>query len=156
MPGKRPRTTLRSPRERAAELRKQGWGPTAIAAELGVSKMTIVRWNNPAYEERTRQLTLASKRRRSGTCVDCGAATRYGGKTPSGVSKRCPDCAHRAARTVDRDEIVSLRLEGLTQQAIADRLGCTQSHVSFVLVSAGLGVGKGRGPGRGPKLEVAA
>jgi hypothetical protein len=45
--------------------------------------------------EKSRRLSREAKRRRTGTCIDCGAVTRYAGKS-SAVSTRCPACGNRA------------------------------------------------------------
>lgn len=138
-------------REEAAALRNSGLLAPAIAQRLGVTKNTVYRWLNPVFAEKSRRSSLEAKRKRTGACVDCGSVTRlakYGG-----VSSRCPSCASIAARTINHDKVVALRREGLTQQEIADRVGCAQGHVSYVLRNAGLGVGKGCGPGRGARIK---
>lgn len=80
-------------RERARELYVHGeFGYRRVAKDLGVSETTVKRWVNPGYYERHLHAAREAKRRRTGVCVDCGAPTRYGGKTPGGVSYRCPPC----------------------------------------------------------------
>lgn len=50
--------------------------------------------SSPASIENNRRLSREAKRRRTGTCVDCGTTTRYNGHGHS-VSERCPRCANR-------------------------------------------------------------
>lgn len=51
-----------------------------------------LRANNPEYAERSRQQSLAAKRRRRGSCERCGAETKYNGHTVNGPSKVCAAC----------------------------------------------------------------
>ncbi len=78
-------------RDRVAELRDLGWGYKTIAREVGVSASTVRRWVDPDFRKRDLAVSLAAKKRRTGTCVDCGAVTRYGGHG-RGTSERCPPC----------------------------------------------------------------
>jgi predicted transcriptional regulator len=126
----------------ADDMRAGGMTYPEIAKTLGVSRQTVVRMFNPEYAERSRIKSRDLKRRRTGMCVNCGEPTKYNGHGRQ-VSERCTTCAPIAARTVDRDLIVGLRSQGLSQNEIAVRVGCTQAHVSGVLVAVGLGVGKG-------------
>lgn len=48
-----------------------------------------------ASKEVQRRLSREAKRRRVGTCEDCGAATRYNGRTINGASRLCCPCANR-------------------------------------------------------------
>src|ERR1051325_9741266 len=42
---------------------------------------------DPAYAQRSREQSLAAKRRRRGVCEVCGGATAYNGKTVRGASR---------------------------------------------------------------------
>ncbi len=79
--------------EQAVALRAEGLSYAAIAARLGVSGSTILRWLNPDIAEKTRVQSREAKRRRTGACVDCGTVTRYNGRPGTPVSERCPACA---------------------------------------------------------------
>lgn len=46
-----------------------------------------------AAHENARRLSREAKRRRTGTCADCGTVTRYGGRAGVAVSVRCPSCS---------------------------------------------------------------
>lgn len=50
---------------------------------------------NAAAAERSRAASRAAKQRRRGTCEDCGAVTRYNGRTVNGPSRWCPSCGSR-------------------------------------------------------------
>jgi DNA-binding transcriptional regulator YiaG len=139
-------------RRRAEMLRELGWPHKKIARYLRVSDTTIRRWLVPGYIERHRADCRNAKRRRTGTCIECGATTtlqRFGGKP----AERCFPCSTRAARRYDHDRIIELRQEGLSQPKIAELVGCTQSHVADILGRNGMHVGRGSGPGRGAKLS---
>ena len=83
-------------RGRASELRAQGLSYKAIARELGLPPTTVFSWLNPVYAERARMMSRAAKARRTGTCVDCGAPTRYAGHGGAvAVAARCPACSSR-------------------------------------------------------------
>jgi hypothetical protein len=77
---------------RARELRGV-MSLSEIAGHLGVSRSTICRWIYPGLTERSRALSNEAKKRRVGSCVDCGAQTRYHGRDGKGVSERCHACA---------------------------------------------------------------
>lgn len=48
--------------------------------------------------ENNRRLSREAKRRRRGTCVDCGSETKYSGAPNGGVSPRCKPCADESQR----------------------------------------------------------
>jgi hypothetical protein len=50
---------------------------------------------------------MLSKRRRTGTCVDCGGTTRYGGQPGKPVSERCVRCANERRRTWSEERILA-------------------------------------------------
>lgn len=50
------------------------------------------RYASESALENSRRTSREAKRRRTGTCVDCGAVTRYHGRG-RGVSERCLSCA---------------------------------------------------------------
>lgn len=55
------------------------------------------RWrraNDPEYAQRSREQSLAAKRRRRGVCERCGGETKYNGHG-IGVSKVCADCSRQ-------------------------------------------------------------
>lgn len=139
----------------AAELRRQGLTWREIGDRLGVSKTHARYLADPDYAEKAKERSRAAKRRRTGTCVDCGTTTRYNGRPGSPVvSSRCPACTAVASRKFDYDRIVDLRKRGFTQHEIARLVGCVQAHVSGVLIQAGMGVG--RGPHGHSSRKVAA
>jgi hypothetical protein len=49
---------------------------------------------SPEALERNRVLSREAKRRRCGTCEECGAETRYGGKPGMAVARLCLRCAN--------------------------------------------------------------
>jgi len=82
-------------RERAAHLESLGFPLPLIADRVGVSKSTIYRWLRPDYAAKSRRWSREAKQRRTGTCEDCGAETRYNGRTTHGASSLCLRCAQR-------------------------------------------------------------
>jgi hypothetical protein len=76
--------------EHVLELRATGLTNRQIAARLGLSKSYVARLGNPCYAAGL-VASREAKRRRTGTCVECGATTRYAGKG-SAVSERCGAC----------------------------------------------------------------
>jgi hypothetical protein len=81
--------------ERIRDLRAAGVPLRQIAEQERCSVSTVNRAVNPAYAEQNRQGSKAAKARRTGTCADCGAVTRYNGRTTRGASVRCLTCAAR-------------------------------------------------------------
>lgn len=122
--------------EAARALRAKGVGWRTTARRVGVP-MTSLRYAlDPAYAEQSRASSYAAKRRRKGSCLDCGAPTSL--SSASTPSDRCARCAPLHARVIDREEVLRLRLEEeLTQTAIAKRVGCAQNTVSLILIQAG-------------------
>lgn len=131
-------------RERATELRAQGLGPTAIGRELGVAKTTVVAWTHPSYAARQRRLSREAKRRRTGTCIECGATTRYGGhETPGGISRYCADCGPAVGGQLTRERrlgkgpmqarVLAFCMTPRRFSEIRDELGTTEGHVAQLL-----------------------
>lgn len=54
------------------------------------------RATDPEYAQRSRELSLAAKRRRRGVCEKCGGATKYNGHTVNGASRICAKCSAQA------------------------------------------------------------
>ena len=50
------------------------------------------RAEDPAYAQRSREQSLAAKRRRRGVCAICGGETKYNGKRTNGPSTICGTC----------------------------------------------------------------
>ncbi len=82
--------------------RDEGLGAKRVGDRLGVSKSTALRWIYPNHAEDSRRLTNEAKRRRVGTCEDCGGETRYNGHTDSGVSRFCVPCGQERAASAAR------------------------------------------------------
>ena len=80
------------PRAEQAKRLRGTMSLNEIARHFGVSKTTVCRWVYPGVAERSRVLAREAKRRRTGTCIDCGVATKYGGGEHA-ISPRCPTCA---------------------------------------------------------------
>lgn len=76
----------------ALELRAQGYGYKRIGRALGVSPSTVRRWVLPGAREANLLASREAKRRRTGTCVDCGGVTRYNGHGRES-SERCASCS---------------------------------------------------------------
>lgn len=51
---------------------------------------------------------------------------------------RCPHCGGELPTRLDRDEVIALRRDGLSQQAIADKLGVSSGTVCRALRGTGL------------------
>jgi hypothetical protein len=75
-----------------------------------------------------------AKRRRTGTCEDCGAVTRYGGQKGRPVSLLCVSCAQKRAQGPRRGT-------GTTQARILDFIGADEHR--FMEIVSGCGLGKG-------------
>lgn len=130
-------------RERAAELHAQGVGPTAIGRELGVAKSTVFAWANPSYAARQRRLSREAKRRRTGTCAECGQPTRYNGHTVDGASRYCADCGPAVGGQLTRERTlgkgpVQARVLAFCAtprrcSEIRAELGTTEGHVNQLL-----------------------
>jgi hypothetical protein len=99
-----------------------------------------------AATENNRRTSREAKRRRTGTCVDCGAGTSYSGHSewpmhPNGASLRCPACSkvstglkqrgsgHRQRQLVELLEVH----ERLTYMEIVGHLGTNKNHVGQLL-----------------------
>lgn len=96
---------------KARELRGHPFPPTIgmIAEQLGVSKTTIVRWTNPAYDKRSREMVRKRHRERTGVCVDCGGETKYGGQPGKPISDVCAECSRarqRASKKWTREAVI--------------------------------------------------
>jgi ribosomal protein S27AE len=81
----------------AAPLRAQGLTYAQIAERLGVSLQTVKRTFSDRTYETDRRLSREAKQRRTGTCIDCGDATRYAGHGHV-VSLRCGPCGAEQSR----------------------------------------------------------
>lgn len=126
----------------ARELHRQGLGYTLIARELGISRTTARRYVQPGTWERHREQSRRNKQKRRGACRNCGAETRYNGKTVNGPSELCLPCASRLTggrkrRTGERQ----LQLAGLLATrgpqrltGIASLLGITANHAMVLLI----------------------
>lgn len=101
---------------RAAEARKLRGSMTIseIARHFSVSRSTVNRWIYPGLAEKGRILSREAKRRRTGTCLDCGAVTKYNGHE-HGVSPRCPTCA-----AIERGKDITIWTEERVISAIQD------------------------------------
>jgi hypothetical protein len=96
----------------ATPLREQGLTYQEIAERLGVSRRTISRCFNERDYETTLRTSREAKRRRTGTCEDCGEPTRYNGHTVNGPSRYCEPCGHQR-------QGLSLRGRGFTGEVLA-------------------------------------
>lgn len=76
----------------AAEMRAQGMYLREIGEALGISDSSVARLLDPAKADQHRLTSLEAKRRRTGTCGDCGGTTRYNGHKNKGASERCKAC----------------------------------------------------------------
>jgi len=112
----------------ARRLYQDGLTRVEIASRLSVALTTVYRWVDPVYAERIRRQSREAKRRRTGTCEDCGAETRYNGHAENGASHLCLPCSNKrtaAARKIwTRDRIIEAIQwwadQYGTQPAIAD------------------------------------
>jgi hypothetical protein len=95
-----------------APLRAQGLTYAQIAERLGVSRGTVARCFSEASYESTLYTSREAKRRRTGTCEDCGNPTRYNGRTTNGASRYCEPCGHKR-------QGLMLRGIGLTGEVLA-------------------------------------
>ena len=121
---------------KAVEMRGQGVILDEIAAHLGVSRTTIVRWTNPAYAEHQRSLSLAWKdrNRERNRARDREYVERIKVPCPRCGEKHSPDhsvCqACRSAASAARRELAQrLWAEGNTLLEIAEALGSTRASI---------------------------
>ena len=101
-----------------------------IAAHLGLAMSTIT----DVYYDPSGDGARKRKRRRHGTCADCGADTFNGGSEPP---KRCQTCqlGPLTARIADEaraaaEAMLALRRQGLANIEIAAELGIHHKSVS--------------------------
>ena len=88
--------------EQARELYSQHLQIGQIADLLGPSKTTIRRWLFPEEAERQRRFSREHKRRRAGSCAQCGAKIWY-------TSTLCADCSiqqQRQARHWTQERVI--------------------------------------------------
>lgn len=83
------------------------FGFKAVAKRFGVSPSTVRRIINPERAERDRQLSRAAKRRRTGTCRECGGVTRYNGQHGKAVSDLCKNCNNALAVRCGRGHLLT-------------------------------------------------
>lgn len=110
---------------------------------------------NEASAQRSRESSLAAKRRRRGACEDCGAETRYAGHE-SDVSRWCRSCAatHVGAALRGRGPMQArlyalLRERGeLRYMEITRELGVSTDYAGALLNSE-LSAGRIERPSRG-------
>jgi hypothetical protein len=119
-------------------LRDQGLTYRQISERLGLSYQYTKRILNPSYDS-TQVATRNAKQRRTGTCADCGATTRYNGRTQNGASLRCNPCASAAAGLARRGTgpVTERALAFLEQprrcSELRDHLGVSNGYVSQLL-----------------------
>jgi hypothetical protein len=77
--------------EQIRPLLAEGLTHREISERLGISRSHVSHLCSPKSYATTLRLSREAKRRRTGTCVDCGGPTAYSG-TPT-PSERCGDCA---------------------------------------------------------------
>jgi DNA-binding transcriptional regulator LsrR (DeoR family) len=110
--------------ERVAQARRlfhdERWDPAAIARELGVKTVTVVRYLDPDYDH-VAYLQREQHRRRRVPCPECSRPM-----TPS--SRLCMTCRHEHMRA-RRERIVSLLQEGASYKEIAQELGISYDFV---------------------------
>jgi hypothetical protein len=89
--------------------------------------------------ERNLRLSREAKRRRTGTCSDCGAVTRYGGRKGEPVSERCFKCAavlagktKRGKGSVNRRVLLYLR-KPRRYSEIRDHFGLSDGMANLTL-----------------------
>jgi transposase-like protein len=123
----------------ARSLRRDGWTLRKIAAFLDVGHTTVLYWTDEHAAERQRAASREAKRRRTGTCSECGALTRYNGHSAP-VSTLCQRCANRRNGAARRGqgprqrELLALLAAGpMRFAAIRDTLGTTHDHLSPLL-----------------------
>lgn len=75
-----------------------------------------------------------AKRRRTGTCEDCGGVTRYGGKRGEPVSRLCPSCSQTRANAPRRGT-------GPTQARVLAFIGADERRYMEIVDACGLGKG---------------
>lgn len=83
--------------------------------------------------ENNRRASREAKRRRTGTCEDCGATTRYNGHKGKPVSRICNPCAARRSGLAQRGT-------GLRMQQLLDLL--SHGPLRFTEIHTGLGISK--------------
>jgi len=81
---------------------QDGNGYRKTARIVGCSPTSVRRVIDPEYAERSRVGSRATKRRRTGTCRECGGETRYSGKHGEAVSNLCLRCWRRLEQELRR------------------------------------------------------
>lgn len=112
---------------RVRELHGAGTPIKKIISETGLSKTTIRRIMNPAYEQR--QAKIAAKHNKSNRCLDCGRAI-------SPNNKRCRRCAgsqRRKFSPLKAEEVLEMRESGQSIDRIARKHKTTAERVKRVL-----------------------
>ena len=97
---------------------------------------------SPQAYERTLRQSREAKRRRRGTCEDCGAETRYNGTTINGPSRFCLKCsARRNGEEARGSGPMQSRLHELLEvsgelrcAAVARILGITTNYAMVLLL----------------------
>jgi DNA-directed RNA polymerase specialized sigma24 family protein len=107
------------------------WGE--IGSRLGISRSTA----HSLYHDPTREKEKVRKARYNGSCVDCGASTRYGSSGPYERCDRCSRMREAERRRAERDargrQMIEMRRGGLLNYEIAQRLGCSPEAVANLL-----------------------
>jgi putative AbiEi antitoxin of type IV toxin-antitoxin system len=108
----------------------------------------MTRYATAAAAERARIQARDAKRRRRGTCKECGAETRYNGVSVNGPSEYCVSCAnHRSHAQFKGRGPIQLAVLGLLAHGearysyIRNTLGLSSEHAAITLnrlVSYGL------------------
>lgn len=129
--------------QRARDLRELGLSYRVIARRFAVSPTTVRRWVIPGYAEHLRVLSRDAKRRRTGTCKQCGGTTHL--TKTGGLAEICGTCAPDYYAPIYRDALIGRGpITERARELLADgpkprsylrsALGLTQAHVSVLLV----------------------
>ena len=128
----------------ALALQQQGLGYKRIGRALGVSPTTARRLLLPGYRERLALSSNAAKKRRTGTCSECGGETRYNGHNGVAISTLCAGCGSAKGAATQRERLagngpMQMRLRALLVDGplrfsdIRDALGTPNGHTGNLL-----------------------
>jgi transcriptional regulator with XRE-family HTH domain len=122
----------------AAPLKEQGLTYPQIAERLGVSHNTVARLFSDRAHESSKRASREAKQRRTGTCEDCGATTRYNGHADA-VSRYCHPCISARQAPGKRGtgltgEVLEYLSEPRRFSEIRDHFGLYNGYVAQMLV----------------------
>jgi hypothetical protein len=90
-------------RQQIKEMAAQGFDTKQIMAATGICKTTVYRWMDIKKQDRQNAWMREYKRKKKGTCQDCGTTINYNGHHPGGIGKHCIKCSRKRTGLLQRD-----------------------------------------------------